>query len=427
MRVLILPFGSHGDVHPFLGLGLALAARGHVVTIAACSYFQELIERTGLAYVELGTAEEFLELAERADIWKPTRAFGHIFQDGVARILDRQYDLVAEHCAAGDSVVLANAFGMGARTAQEKLGAPLVTVHLQPACLWSVYESPVLPAGTLLGWMPRWMKSSLFRIGESLFLDRPCQPVLDAFRKSRGLGPVRRTARWWHSPECVLGLFPAWFAPPQPDWPANVHLTQFPLWDEDEVHAPTVEVEAFLAAGEPPLVFTPGSGNMHARPFFAAAVEACQRLGRRGLLLTRFPEQVPAELPPGVTHANYVPFSRVLPRAAAIVHHGGIGTTSQGLRAGVPQLLMPMAHDQPDNAARLVRLGVGDWLAPAKFTAQAVAAKLQTLLESPTVRASCRDVASRFEGIDPFDQACQVIEGFGRRRSLAGTALPAGL
>jgi UDP:flavonoid glycosyltransferase YjiC (YdhE family) len=126
-------------------------------------------------------------------------------------------------------------------------------------------------------------------------------------------------------------------------------------------------------------------------------------------------------------HADYVPFSQVLPRAAAIVHHGGVGTTSQGLRAGIPQLLMPMAHDQPDNAARLVRLGVGDWLAPAKFSGQAVAARLQALLESAAVRASCRDVASRFQGIEPFDQACHVIEDFGRLRLLAGTVQPAGL
>lgn len=426
MNVLILPFGSHGDVHPFLGLGLALETRGHPVSVAACSYFQELIERTGLDYVELGTADEFLELAERPEIWHPTQAFGHIFNGGVARVLDRQFALAADRCSDGDTLVIANCFGFGARVAQEKLGIPLVTAHVQPSCLWSVYASPRLPGVDFQPWMPRWFKRSLFRLGESLFIDRPCQRVFDPFRAGHGLPPVRRLARWWHSPECVLGLFPAWFGPPQPDWPANVHVTQFPLWDEAGVHPPSPEVEAFLASGEPPLVFTPGSGNMQARSFFMAAAEACRRLGRRGLLLTRFAEQIPSELPAGVRHFDYVPFSQVLPKAAAIVHHGGIGTTSQALRAGIPQLLMPMAHDQPDNAARLARLGVGDWLPPAKFAGQAVADKLAKLLDSAEVAASCRAVAGRFEGVEPFAEACRVVEEFGRRRFLAGTRQAAG-
>ena len=114
---------------------------------------------------------------------------------------------------------------------------------------------------------------------------------------------------------------------------------------------------------------TPGSAMRHAQEFFAESVAACQRLGRRGLLLTRFAEQVPTDLPETIRHLEYVPFSRVLPRAAALVHHGGIGTTAQALAAGIPQLVMPLAHDQPDNAARLERLGVGRTIAPRRYRA----------------------------------------------------------
>src|SRR5262249_6681351 len=171
---------------------------------------------------------------------------------------------------------------------------------------------------------------------------------------------MRKTTRWWHSPDGVLCLFPGWFGPRQPDWPANVWLTQFPLWDEDSIYKPQPEVEAFLRAGEATIVFTPGSSNAQAVTFFQAAVEACRSLGRRGMLLSRFPEQVPPDLPEGVRYFAYAPLSRVRSRAAALVHPGGMGTTAQVLRAGIPQLLMPLAYDQPDNAARLKRLGVGD-------------------------------------------------------------------
>jgi UDP:flavonoid glycosyltransferase YjiC (YdhE family) len=220
----------------------------------------------------------------------------------------------------------------------------------------------------------------------------------------------------------VLGLFPEWFAPPQPDWPSNVHLAQFPLWDEATVTPPQAELDDFLAAGTPPIVFTPGTANVQARSFFAAAVEACARLGRRGLLLTKFAEQVPSDLPASVQHFEYVPFSRVLPRAAAIVHHGGIGTTAQALRAGIAQLIMPLSHDQPDNAARLKRMGVGDSLPPAAFRAERLTPMLARLLESAQVRARCAEVAGRFEGVDPFGDACVVVDQFVEQIAAAAPA-----
>jgi UDP:flavonoid glycosyltransferase YjiC (YdhE family) len=164
---------------------------------------------------------------------------------------------------------------------------------------------------------------------------------------------------------------------------------------------------------------------VQAASFFTAAVEACRRLGRRGLLLTKFADQVPSELPADVRHFEYVPFSRVLPRVAAIVHHGGIGTTAQGLRAGIPQLIMPLSHDQPDNAARLARLGVGDQLAPASFRGDRVAEKLSRLLDSPAVRTNCAQVAARFDGIDPLAEACAVVERFGQQIATQETQVAA--
>src|SRR5262249_16894786 len=143
--------------------------------------------------------------------------------------------------------------------------------------------------------------------------------------------------------------------------------------------------------GPPPVVFTAGSAMRQGHAFFAAAAEACRLMGRRGLLVTRYPEQLPSPLPEGVGHCRYMPFSQLLARSAALVHHGGIGTTAQAFAAGVPQLVMPMSHDQPDNAARVVRLGVGRSLPPRRFKAPAVARLLGELLSSPEVAARCRE------------------------------------
>ena len=187
-------------------------------------------------------------------------------------------------------------------------------------------------------------------------------------------------------------------------------MVGFPLWDEADQSELPPEAERFLDAGPPPVVFTPGSANSHAREFFAAAVQACAALGRRGILLTKYPEQLPAGLPAEVRHFPFVPLSRLLPRSSAFVHHGGIGSSSQGLAAGVPQLVMPMAFDQPDNAERLERLGVAEVLPPRRFRAAAVAAALERLTSDSTVAGRCRRLADQCDGTAALAAAADLLE-----------------
>jgi len=266
----------------------------------------------------------------------------------------------------------------------------------------------------------------LFAFADRLVLDPAIGTPLNAFRATKGLKPVSSvTGDWWHSPDLVIGLFPEWFAPPQPDWPPQVRLTGFPLFDEKGLEPLPPALLDFLDAGDKPIAFTPGSANTHGRAFFAAAADACARLGRRGLLLTRHADTLPPTLPPGVIHVSYAPFSELLSRVAALVHHGGVGTTAQAFAAGVPQLVMPMSHDQPDNAMRVKRLGVGDAIAEKRFRGPAVAEKLAGLLNSPAVASRCQSVAARFAGARPIDDTCDLIEALasrGRRRASSPTA-----
>ena len=196
----------------------------------------------------------------------------------------------------------------------------------------------------------------------------------------------------------------------QPDWPAQLRLTGFPLYDEAEAHTTSDDFEAFLNAGPPPILFTPGSANRAAAQFFAAASTATERLGRRALFLTGYPDQLPSNLSANIHHARYVPFSHVLPRCAAIVHHGGIGTCAQGLAAGVPQLTMPLGFDQPDNTTRLWRLGVGRWLLPSRFTGERLAGELVTLLADPRTAERCGHWAQEIRRSDPLRDTCNILE-----------------
>jgi UDP:flavonoid glycosyltransferase YjiC (YdhE family) len=168
-------------------------------------------------------------------------------------------------------------------------------------------------------------------------------------------------------------------------------------------------LQRFLDAGSPPILFTPGSANQTAAPFFRAAVDASARLGRRALLLTRFPGHLPP-LPATAHHESFVPLTQVLPRCAALVSHGGIGTIAQGLLAGVPQLTMPMGFDQPDNATRLHRLGVGRWVVPSAFEGERVARVLSDLLGDPAVTERCRHWSTRLRSCNAIEETCDLLE-----------------
>jgi UDP:flavonoid glycosyltransferase YjiC (YdhE family) len=409
-NILLIPIGSAGDVHPFVALGLALRDRGHRVTVITGAYFEPLIRRAGLDCIGLGTVEQFESILLNPDGWHPRRGFQVVFRWGVLPWIRPLYDLIAERYIPGETVVVASLLAFGARVAQEKLGVPMVSVELQPAVLRSGYQTPVLPGLYLPDWLPAAVKRLAFWLGDRLVLDPAIAPETNAVRAELGLPPVRRVLdAWWHSPQRIIGLYPPWYAPPQPDWPPQLVLTGFPLFDERGLTAAPPEILAFLDRNRP-VVFTAGSAMRLGHVFFAEAAAACQLLGRPGLLLTRYPEQLPASLPEGVRHCTYMPFSELLPRAAALVHHGGIGTTAQALAAGVPQLVMPMSHDQPDNAARVERLGVGRSLSPKRFKAPAVARLLGELLHAPTVAARCQAVAKQFDGANPLAEACRLIE-----------------
>jgi UDP:flavonoid glycosyltransferase YjiC (YdhE family) len=314
---------------------------------------------------------------------------------GVAEQNRRLYDTVERFVAENgqaDTAVVAGTLDFASRTIAEKTGLSVVTVHLQPAIPRSLHELPTM--GTVnLSKLPRWLKRFGWWIADTVLINPAAGPLVQAMRDRAGLGRYRSImGEHVHSPLLTIGLWPAWFAAPQPDWPAYLKLTGFPLFDGADSQPVSAEVEQFLSAGPPPIVFTPGSANIHGRSFFDAAIAATRQLGRRAMLLTKFPEQVPPGLDGQIRHFDFVPLTKILPRCAALVHHGGIGTMSAALAAGVPQIIMPLSHDQPDNAARIKKLGVGDRLMPGKFTGPRLARRLGPLLESGEVKRACAKI-----------------------------------
>jgi len=409
LRILIAALGSHGDVHPFLALGQTLRGRGHDVRIIAPAMYQALADSIGLQFVPVGTVELFERHVSRPEIWRPVRGF-QILAQSVAELIEPYYQAVVRNQQSGATVLVMSSLVLAGRVAQDALGIPAVSVHLSPAILRSLQSPARTPPLPVSARLPRWWNRLAYSAVDALVMDRALAGPLNDFRRSLGLGPVRRIFDVWiHSPDRVIGLFPDWFAPAPPDWPRQTVLTGFPLYDESDVTCVDPAIEDFLNDGPAPIAFTPGSAMRHGARFFAEAVRACGILGCRGVLLSRHAQHVPASLPAEIRHVDYVPFSRLLPHCAALVYHGGIGTAAQALAAGIPQLVVPMAYDQPDNAARLKRLGVAEVLPARRFGAARAAAALKLAMDE-THRAACISIKQRLAAEDPLLKTAEIIE-----------------
>jgi rhamnosyltransferase subunit B len=192
---------------------------------------------------------------------------------------------------------------------------------------------------------------------ERQVLDRVCGPALNAVRRDLGLAPARRVlGRWLHSTDGVLCLFPDWFAPAQRDWPTHLLQSGFPLFNDIAAPDDDPALDAFLAAGEPPVVFTAGSTRVDHAAYARAVADALRATGARGILLS------PHDAAPDgdrLRVRRFVPMRTLLPRCRALVHHGGIGTAALAFEAGIPQVVTPFAHDQFDNAQRVATSGCG--------------------------------------------------------------------
>jgi hypothetical protein len=260
MNVLLPTLGSAGDVHPFIALGTALEARGHRATIITTPLFQPLIEAQGLRYLPVGTLEQVRAAIAHPDLWHLRKGFevlARVFIPAIGEI----YRLIEKHADA-NTVVAFSTGAFGARVAQEKLGIPSASIHLQPTVIRSVVDQGMYGNIRLSASHPRWFKHGLFGLVDWLILDRRMKRPLNEFRATLGLAPVDRVMhRWMHSPQLVIAFFPEWFAPLQPDWPANTHAVGFPLWDLGGEAAPLQAAEEFLNAGAAPVIFTPGSAG----------------------------------------------------------------------------------------------------------------------------------------------------------------------
>ena len=409
-RIVITCLGSYGDVFPYVGLALALKDRGHEPVIAASPSYRAAIEQEGIGFAPLGPDVNLRDQAGLARVMDARRGGEVVVKEFVIPALDQMWEETSRLAAEAD-VLVSHPLTFATPAVATARAMPWVATVLAPLSFFSDTDYPVLPALPGLApamWAWPWLRRMLMGVvrRETAKWAVP----LDQMRARHGLPPAGNPLiEGQFSPHLNLALFSRAMGEPQADWPARTLVTGFVFYNGPALLSP--ELESFLASGPPPVVFTLGSSAVGAAGrFYHESAEAASRLGVRAVLLSGgFEANRPARVPDGVLLVDRAPHQLLFPRARAVVHQGGAGTTAQALRAGCPMIVVPHSHDQPDNAWRVTRLGVARTLYPKRYSAARAAQELRQLLDEPSYLARANEVAAMVRAEGGADAGAEAI------------------
>ncbi len=413
-RIVLTTIGSLGDLHPKIAIALELRKRGHNVVFATHKEYQSKIEALGFEFHRMRPDNTALddpqEMARAMDLQTGSE---YIIRKWVCPSLRQMYsDLMqsakdADFLIAGEGVI-------AARLVAEKLGIRWASSAMAPISFFSAYDSPVLAPFPFLAKLRRLgliINRGVINFAK-LVSNSWAEPV-HQLRHELGLPPLLGNPFIddKFSPYLVLALFSPVLAKPQPDWAANTVMAGFTFYDGSQGSTElTSELKQFLDAGESPIIFTLGSAAvMTPGNFYQESIQAAKLLNRRAVLLIG-KNTLRENFSEDILVVTYAPYSQIFKSACVIVHQGGIGTTAQALRAGCPTLVMPYSHDQPDNAARVERLGTSRTIPRKQYLASRAAKELRELLDNPSYAAKATEIGRIIQVENGAFVACDEIE-----------------
>jgi rhamnosyltransferase subunit B len=422
-KIVLATFGSLGDLHPFVALGHALKREGFEPVLATSAVYEAFIRREGLGFAPVGPCVNELLQRLGSDLGDVARSMsrdgGYFFEKIIFPHLRESYDDIRV-ASEGAAAVVAHGLSFCGKIAAERARLPLFIIALSPLLLPSAFDPPMgsrapfacNPRSTLAVGYNRALLWSLLQT-TALW----ASPIA---RLRREVGLSRRYGRnlLLDGPagSLTVGMFSPTLMASQPDHPRSASIVGHSFHDRFESGVSLEpELAAFLASGGKPIVATLGSFVVHGDDnLYCATAEAAKKLGRRVVLMARDDEHW--SLRSGLQSdqafvTGYAPHSLLFPHASAIIHHGGIGTTGQALRAGAPQLIVPFLGDQADNAGRAARLGVAHVLSSKNIASEDIASELAALLDGEDYGHTARAVASKVSSEDGAAVAARMIAG----------------
>ncbi|MFA6044369.1 MAG: nucleotide disphospho-sugar-binding domain-containing protein [Phycisphaerales bacterium] len=420
MRFAIVTTGSHGDVHPFIALALALKFRGHEVILFSNPYFENVTTRAGVTFEPMGAMLDLRDIKTFPKLMHPFLGPSVVVNELLIPNIHASLDELGPKLEAfAPDMVVHHHICVGVPWVTDELRIPRASVVLAPMLWFSRGDDFVGP-----GWggeaphpwvrgLRRWAQRS-GRGGMLRFMfDLP----INRMRRERGLADERDVYLYSTRESALnLGLWSPAFRPAFETDPKPSLICGFPWFDANPAqHTGQTDLDAFLASceakGTPPVLFSLGTAAVHvAGKFYDIAAETCQKLGRPGVLLVGNSGCQPRGLSGTIRAFDYVPFSTIMPRCAASVHHGGIGTTAQGLRSGRPTVIVPHSHDQFDNAARAFRLGVSLTVRRSRLGVSRLVGALSRVLNEPAFAARAGELGPKVGEADGAAVAAEAIE-----------------
>lgn len=410
--VVLTALGSRGDVNPMLVIAQGLIARGCLVRMLMPETYVPLATQLGIEALSVIDHEAFANQLLDPRIWQPGAGAKLLLNDLVPQALPGMVALLESLYQPGRTILVSHPLDFASRVFRELYpDVRLINLFLSPVVIRSLVEPPQVTDSRILagahhlinalGVMRPFMKGAFWCADKTLlksWVERP----LNRIRSQYGLPPVHRPmASWWYRADKVVCAFPRWFAPA--DLSSDHECIGFPLFDGPEAFASEEEsLQGFTA--ERPLVFTAGSAHYQSSEFFRVMIEICRQQHLPGIMVAPKRDLLPSSLPANVIWSPYVSFSQLLPRARAIVHHGGVGTTSQAFAAGIPQFCCPMAYDQFDNAMRVTRLGVGTWWSMSRLSQRRFAGRLLEFLEDHSFTDKAEQLKNHIASSEQFVQ-----------------------
>ena len=413
-RIVIATWGSLGDLHPYLAIAVELKSRGHSVLVAANAPYKSKVEALDLEFAALGPqipegggARRIIEQAMH-----PWRGSQWLFQNLLDPYARRSFEELEAACQNAD-FLLAHAIVLAAPLVAQKQGLKWATGVLSPISFWSPHDAPTCPLPFDARTPSQGQAHALWsRISKPLAraATRPWFGQLDVLRAELGLSTLPHPLFDLMFSSSTLALFTRQLGEPQPDWPPGTVQCGAPALQQQQVLAG--EWHAWIDEGEAPIVWTLGSTAVHiARDFWRHAFHAGREMfrshGLRSLFLTGSGDywRLPQPAREWGLATDYAPFEALFPRARTVVHQGGVGTTQGAMRSGVPQLIVPWAQDQPDNAARIAARGLGLTVRRSRFNAHSAVQALSTIADDPRFVQRAQATANAMLQQEPRPQA----------------------
>jgi rhamnosyltransferase subunit B len=413
-RIVLTAFGSYGDLHPYLAVAIGLRDAGHAVTLASSEFYRSKVEGEGVGFSPISPDVGMWEDPEiRRKAMDLRRGTEYVVRELFVPHVERCYEELLALCANVDLIV-GHTLAFAVPFVAEKHNIPWLAAVLQPASIPSCDDPPIFPGFPELGHALRpfapYPHRLILHFGRWLS-NRWIEPAL-ALRKRLGIrnAPAYPLIEPF-SPHGNLAWFSRVLAAPQKDWPSKTVQTGFPFYDKDTPGGTELDprLEAFLNAGEPPVVFTLGtSAALNPGTFFEETLKALDESGVRAVLVSPEAESLPSN--DRILCLRYAPYSKLFPRAWVNVHQGGIGTTAQALRSGRPMVVVPYSHDQPDNADRVKRLGVARVIRRSKYSKNSIAKTLRELIGDRDSRERAESAGQAIRQEDAIAASLEFIE-----------------